>query len=183
MREGGSAWLGFLGVMLLLPACGEGVEVLGGFPGSARAPDLEASNTTQASEGFAVPRPPFSKSIFPCMDCHGERKPDPTPRELEEHEQIQLRHGSRDRWCFDCHTVDNRDVLHLAGGAPVPFTESYRLCGQCHGDKFRDWRVGVHGKRSGPKQYLLCVHCHDPHSPRFKPLAPLARPLRPEENR
>jgi len=48
----------------------------------------------------------------------------------------------------------------------VPFTASYELCGQCHGDKYRDWKVGVHGKRTGmwngKKTYYLCVNCHNP---------------------
>ena len=96
-------------------------------------------------------------------------------------------------------------MLHLTSGAPVPFTESYRLCGQCHGDKLRDWRVGVHGKRvgrwDGEKTYFLCVNCHNPHTPRFKGveevvvdgkqtvaptlriLKPEPRPRRPEEQR
>jgi len=42
----------------------------------------------------------------------------------------------------------------------IPFTESYYLCGQCHGDIFRDWKAGVHGKRTGmwngKKEYVLC---------------------------
>ena len=63
-------------------------------------------------------------------------------------------------------------MLRLASGDTVPFTESYRLCGQCHGDKFRDWRLGVHGKRigrwDGQKVYFLCVNCHNPHTPGFK---------------
>jgi len=45
-------------------------------------------------------------------------------------------------------------------------------CGQCHGDKYRDWRAGIHGKRvgqwDGEKSYFLCVNCHNPHSPGFK---------------
>ena len=40
-------------------------------------------------------------------------------------------------------------MLHLASGERVPFDESYRLCGQCHGEKQRDWRAGVHGRRTG----------------------------------
>jgi hypothetical protein len=94
-----------------------------------------------------------------------------------------LRHDAQHRWCLDCHDGANRDVLHLANGAPVPFEESYRLCGQCHGDKYRDWRAGVHGRRTGSwdgaKQYLLCVHCHDAHAPAFQPLEPEPPPARP----
>ncbi len=133
---------------------------------------------------FQVPPPPFSEGIFPCSECHADLPPDPTVRVLEnEHTEIKLEHGGENRWCLDCHDVNDRDKLHLANGTPVPFAESYRLCGQCHGDKYRDWRAGVHGKRTGywngAKRYLLCAHCHNPHSPKFKPLKPLPPPIRP----
>jgi hypothetical protein len=150
--------------------------------------------------------PPFSEGIFPCMACHADQK-DPTRRELGFHDEQQsiFDHDAEHRWCLDCHDLENRDVLRLASGATVPFTESYRLCGQCHGDKFRDWRAGIHGKRvgqwDGAKTYLLCVSCHNPHSPAFKgvkeivvdgkttvaptleKLRPEPRPRRPEEMR
>jgi hypothetical protein len=130
--------------------------------------------------------PPFTPGIFPCSQCHSG-DPDRTRRELAFHDDVQGKfdHDAEHRWCLDCHDATDRDVLRSASGAPIPFTESYRLCGQCHGDKYRDWRVGVHGKRTGQwdgkKTYLLCVNCHDPHSPRFKAMAPEPRPRRPEE--
>ena len=65
------------------------------------------------------------------------------------HTDIVLKHDETHRWCLDCHDATNRDVLHLASGERVPFEESYRLCGQCHGEKYRDWRAGVHGRRTG----------------------------------
>src|SRR5262249_34928651 len=153
-----------------------------------KLPAGESSEPTlPQNEQIAVPPPPFSDGVFPCQDCHVNLDPDAKPRVLEEHTQIELHHGDRQRWCFDCHNPDNRDVLRLASGTLVPFWESYRLCGQCHGDKYRDWRIGVHGKRTGfwngKKQYLLCAHCHDPHAPHFKSLKPLPPPLRPEEIR
>ncbi len=137
---------------------------------------------------FSVPPPPFSEDIFPCSDCHSDMEPDPTRRELEEHTEIaeMFNHASEQRWCLDCHNQNDRDKLRLANGDLVSFEESYFLCGQCHGTIFRDWKAGVHGKRTGEwngkKVYRLCVHCHNPHSPRFKPIAPLPPPLRPEEN-
>jgi len=155
---------------------------------------------------FEARPPPFSDGIFPCMECHQAQK-DPTRRERGFHDEQQSvsDHDAEHRWCLDCHDLQNRDVLRLASGATVPFTESYRLCGQCHGDKFRDWRAGVHGKRvgmwDGPKTYLLCVSCHNPHSPSFKgvreivvdgkvtvaptlqKLKPEPRPVRPDEMR
>lgn len=150
------------------------------------APSAESAAQTQLPEGRPeVPAPPFSDGIFPCSDCHKQMKPNTTRRKLEMHDDIVLKHDEKNRWCLDCHSADNRDMLHLASGDLVPFSESYRLCGQCHGEKYRDWRAGVHGRRigewqaSGHKQYLLCVNCHSPHSPRFKPLQPKPMPIRP----
>jgi hypothetical protein len=135
---------------------------------------------------FEVPPPPFSSAdIYPCTQCHDKTlPPDPRRRKLEQaHEDIVLHHDEEHRWCLDCHDAENRDMLRLANGTLVKFEESYRLCGQCHGDKYRDWRAGVHGRRTGswdgPKQYLLCVHCHYSHAPKFKPLAPKPPPMRP----
>jgi len=130
-----------------------------------------------------VPPPPFSDGIFPCSDCHEYMETNPEIRELEdEHTDIHLHHGPK--WCWDCHNPDDRDYLRLADGSLIEFDESYKLCGQCHGPKLRDWRLGIHGKRTGqwngPKEYLLCAHCHDPHTPAFKSMKPLPPPVRPE---
>lgn len=133
---------------------------------------------------FNVPPPPFSEEeIFPCTECHDDPDPDTEPRELGMHEEIQLNHGPKDRWCFDCHNPGDRDYLRLVNGTLVGFDESYKLCGQCHGTIYRDWREGIHGRRrgywNGAKSYLLCAHCHNPHSPAFQPLKPLPPPVRP----
>ncbi len=155
---------------------------------TAFASPPEKKGDASAPEGIQVPKPPFSEGIFPCTSCHDGKsmKVDTHRRELGMHSEIQeiLHHGPN-RWCLDCHDAQNRDRLHLAGGEPVAFTASYLLCGQCHGDKLRDWRVGIHGKRTGSwngqKQYLLCVNCHNPHSPHFKPLKPMPPPTRPDD--
>lgn len=145
----------------------------------------ESSTAVPTAEGLHVPPPPFSAGVFPCTNCHDPELPVNTRRrELPNaHAEIRLRHDEEHRWCLDCHDAGNRDVLHLAGGELVPFEESHRLCGQCHGDKYRDWRAGVHGRRTGhwdgAKTYLLCVHCHDAHTPRFQPIEPMPPPQRP----
>jgi len=152
--------------------------------------------------------PPFTEGIFPCSGCHdGKEKVNTARRELGFHDEQQsvFAHDAEHRWCLDCHDAQKRDQLHLTNGDLVPFTESYRLCGQCHGDKLRDWRAGVHGKRignwDGVKTYFLCVNCHNPHAPLFKgeketvvdgrkvvmptleKIKPEPRPRRPEEMR
>jgi len=129
-----------------------------------------------------------------CVACHQERG---KPAECEtchteirepQHHAIKLNHAEEQRGCLDCHHPDDRDVLRLVNGTSVPFAESYRLCGQCHGPKLRDWKLGLHGKRTGmwdgAKQYLLCVHCHtNPHAPQIPPMRPDPPPMRPENVR
>ncbi len=172
----------------LLPGAAVAVAIAAACAGVAAHAAPPAPRSAPSDSGnlqFPVPPPPFSEGIFPCSQCHKDMTPNPKRRELkEEHTNIVLNHAQGQRWCLDCHDLTNRDKLHLISGEKIGFDESYRLCGQCHGDKYRDWKVGVHGKRTGEwngrKQYLLCAHCHNPHSPRFKPLKPLPPPVRPQ---
>lgn len=146
-----------------------------------------AAPAPSTAAGIEVPPPPLSEGVFPCSDCHDPDIPTNTRRrELTmAHQDLVLRHDQEHRWCLDCHSSTDRDKLHLASGELVDFNESYKLCGQCHGDKYRDWRAGVHGRRSGEwnghKTYLLCVHCHNAHAPAFQPLEPRPPPKRPRE--
>ncbi|MDA3954054.1 MAG: hypothetical protein PF485_10420 [Bacteroidales bacterium] len=144
---------------------------------------ISNSENNQNTEIAASP-PPFSDEyIFPCSECHAEMEVNTQPRLLEMHEEIveSYNHDSENRWCLACHDANIRDSLRLASGKLLDFKESYKLCGQCHGDKLRDWKAGIHGKRTGywngKKEYLLCVHCHDPHSPRFKKFKPDPPPV------
>jgi hypothetical protein len=131
-----------------------------------------------------VPPPPLSEDYYPCSMCHEDMETNLQRRELEEfHDDIVLKHDEENRWCMDCHDANNRDMLHSASGQLISFEESYKLCGQCHGPKLRDWKEGIHGRRTGNwngrKEYLLCAHCHDPHSPRYKSMKPDPPPQKP----
>lgn len=158
-------------------------------PQQAETKQAEKKESGDIQGDIQVPPPPFSEDIFPCSECHNEdMPPNPQRRELEEfHDDIVFKHDAKNRWCLDCHDAQNRDKLHLADGRLVDFKESYILCGQCHGPKLRDWRNGVHGRRTGSwngqKKYLLCAHCHNPHSPRFKKMKPEPVPVKPENLR
>jgi len=154
----------------------------------AKSDTLKGSEQKNSqSNDIAVSSPPFSDGIFPCMECHKDQQTNPVRRELMMHDDIDtiFSHDRENRWCLDCHYDKNRDSLKLASGKVLDFKESYKLCGQCHGDKYRDWKVGVHGKRTGDwngkKKYYLCVNCHNPHSPRFKPIKPLPPPVKQED--
>ncbi|OGV70611.1 MAG: hypothetical protein A3K19_06455 [Lentisphaerae bacterium RIFOXYB12_FULL_65_16] len=148
------------------------------------APDPLEGLTAGVGE-IQVPPPPLNPETWPCSQCHDKDLRNSERRVLTAaHEDIVLHHAEESRWCLDCHDFEDRDKLHLANGEKIPFEESYRLCGQCHGPTYRDWRLGIHGKRTGywdgSKRYLLCVNCHWPHAPKFKPLQPLPAPVRPE---
>ncbi|MBI5213086.1 MAG: hypothetical protein HY957_06905 [Nitrospirae bacterium] len=131
---------------------------------------------------FFVPKPPPSGS-FPCSKCHTYRAIDKKKRKLElSHTGITLKHAEEQRWCYDCHEGDK---LRLQNGQLIDFEKSYLLCGQCHGTIFRDWKAGIHGKRTGlwdgEKVYRLCVSCHDPHQPKYKPIEPKEPPIKPAD--
>ena len=146
-----------------------------------------ASIANGTSEEFPVSPPPLTEGIFPCSNCHASMETNRKKRELKgEHTEIKLHHAEAMRWCLDCHDVKDRDKLRLYNGELIGFKESYRLCGECHGNVFKDWKAGIHGKRTGyflsgagKRTYFLCAHCHDPHEPKFKPLKPEPPPSLP----
>ncbi len=178
-----------MGVFLLLVLCiaPKGMAETAGND----KPDKQGA---EAAQEYSVPPPLVYQSLYPCQACHRRdtrgvssqlekesgflgkyiRKPDPQPRILiKMHRNINLNHAEW-MWCLNCHDTDERNYLRLITGEKISFEKSYRLCGQCHGSIFRDWKIGIHGRRvgnwKGKKLYLLCSHCHDPHSPQFRKL-------------
>ncbi len=180
-------WLTLMGLVVLYAlhqgSRGDATTEPGGTVGAKQKTAVKS-----VKDDIQVPPPPFSDGIFPCSECHATQETNPYRRVLTDaHEDIIFTHDAENRWCLDCHDAKNRDMLHMADGRLVDFKESYKLCGQCHGLKLRDWRNGVHGRRTGSwngqKQYLLCAHCHNPHAPKFKKLKPLPAPVKPENSK
>ena len=81
-----------------------------------------------------------------------------------------FQHGRGRIWCMDCHHTTQRNKLVDHFGDPISFDQPQLLCGKCHGDKLRDWRDGIHGKRigefvsTGKKRWFTCTECHNPHN-------------------
>ena len=176
-------------IPLVIIICLLFVAFTGCNPDTKDKQDFSISKTDSTdiilNSAILIPVEAVTLDYFPCNDCHSELEPNTQRRELTEmHDDVIFDHDSENRWCLACHNTLDRDSLILAGGKLLGFNESYKLCGQCHGPKFRDWNLGIHGKRTGEwngeKQYLLCVHCHDPHSPKFKGMEPLPIPRKPE---
>ncbi|MDR2187876.1 MAG: hypothetical protein LBE62_07455 [Azonexus sp.] len=85
-------------------------------------------------------------------------------------EIANLQHGRGRIWCLECHHTTQRNMLVDHFGDPISFDQPQLLCGKCHGDKLRDWRDGIHGKRigewasTGKKRWFVCTECHNPHN-------------------
>jgi len=81
-----------------------------------------------------------------------------------------FQHGRGRIWCLDCHHPTKRNMFVDNYGDTIAFDQPQLLCGKCHGDKLRDWRDGIHGKRigeftsTGKKRWFSCPECHNPHN-------------------
>jgi len=181
----------FSAVLTIAVMTAAALESMSETPAASSSPVTVAEKTESLAgdtEEFPVPVAPLPKTITPCRACHGPEKDFKINWTREEvirvHTNIRLEHGGIRVWCLDCHSPDERNFLvPLSDGKPIAFERSYELCGKCHGTKYRDWRHGIHGKRTGhwngKKTYFLCTNCHDPHSPLFRPINPMPPPKKP----
>lgn len=148
-------------------------------------------------EAVVRPREKQLKVFMPCTICHnGKTVPVPknkNPRLIQFHQDIvpdslQLMHGKGAIWCLDCHSMTNRDKLISHRDEEISFNQPQKLCGKCHGEAYRDWRDGIHGKRigswmkGGKKRWWVCTECHNPHTVQayiFQPIKPEPAPVLP----
>ena len=167
--------------VLMLAQCGAKPE-----PRKTGEAGVKMDPRIQVVYPIKVDRYRFKHNNFPCAECHqrGETV-DRTMRRLGEHTEIRLNHMGSGKWCFDCHSANDRNHLHLANGNAVNFSESYKLCQQCHAKVAADWEHGIHGKKKGSwqgeRKYFGCFHCHNAHDPKFPLYTPKPPPMRPED--
>lgn len=182
LRAGYLIAIGFWIVAVVLFFGGSGVDLPVVESGAA----VPASEIRTGAHRVALGDPPVMTNgavTQRCNDCHtlfeAEREPG---RELVQHTDIQLRHGSNDS-CLNCHDQGDREKLSIRNGDPVGFADVAQLCAECHGPVYRDWLKGAHGKTLGAwdptnaaSVRLTCSQCHDPHNPAYAPMAPLPGP-------
>jgi len=119
---------------------------------------------------------------FPCTECHKyiDEKLTAEGNRPPSHIRLDFVHMKDINKCSTCHNPGNMDQLITLNGNKVRFDESFTVCVQCHGEKGRDWKRGIHGKQvgswAGKKVRYNCTECHDPHSPKFRAMAPVSSP-------
>ena len=88
---------------------------------------------------------------------------------------------------FEPARVGSRTGTDLAAALSLAYglfpADALRLCAQCHGPQYRDYRHGAHGGMRGhwdlsrgPRERNHCVACHDPHAPAFGQFEPVPGP-------
>lgn len=125
------------------------------------------------------------RSGIPCATCHeagstdalADREGHPQPM----HAELLLEHG--ELGCSSCHDGESPGHLVLAGGERVPMANYMRLCAQCHGPQYRDYKHGSHGGmkgywdlRRGPRTRNGCIACHAAHAPAYPQVIPAPQP-------
>ena len=145
----------------------------------------EITDATRGDFANAVVKPRTPQLMYynmgpnGCESCHnGKMVPYPKnnkPRLITMHQDVvenslKLMHGHGALWCLNCHSDKHRNNLVDRQGELISFNQPQKLCGGCHGDKYIDWRGGVHGKRIGSwkigskKRWWVCTECHNPHT-------------------
>lgn len=142
----------------------------------------------------------LSSSPSSCVKCHYEEE----KYAIMTMNWATTKHGQNKVDCSRCHGGNSEGAtLKEAKGPETKFKKldprlqnrkgpmesfddlAFEYCGQCHGTMYRDWKTGIHGKRTGSwngeKEYRLCIYCHNPHNPKFPQLKPMPPPRRPEE--
>lgn len=178
--------------------------LIGGLAGGCQrsAPQLESQAAAEASATLyeteirpaPAPRGVATATLdgrgqavrLPCQSCHSVRPADVTTARSSDldtfHQGLSMAHGKLT--CVSCHNPgDGYQTLRLADGQAIAFSESMTLCAQCHGTQFRDYQHGAHGGMrgywnltQGGRTRNHCLHCHDPHAPKYPVFMPAVGP-------
>jgi len=121
-----------------------------------------------------------------CASCHANLAPNLLRRSPDEpamkfHAGLDFAHGSLS--CLSCHHEQDYNLLRLADGTQVAYSDVMTMCAQCHAPQARDWVHGAHGgmnghwdRTRGPRFRKNCIDCHDPHMPAFPTMTPAFKP-------
>ncbi|MCA9671416.1 MAG: hypothetical protein KC503_37725 [Myxococcales bacterium] len=155
--------------LALVAAVASGCQRSDAAPASASA--AAAAAARRPTRVIRIARREGKVREYPCLKCHDKitavlQRPTPIKR----HTAIRIKHFKGADACYVCHDTRAMNRLALLSGESVGYDASYELCGQCHGEKRRDFAIGAHGKLvggwRGTAYKYNCVDCHDPHHPK-----------------
>lgn len=126
----------------------------------------------------------MGEDAFSCSICHDGFTGGLQEQALEgQHAHIEFDHGLNVS-CLNCHNRYDSDAYAYHDESIIPADEPNRLCAKCHGPQYRNWNLGIHGRRGpywnelfGPVIKLDCIQCHDPHKPKFQLMKPEPAPV------
>lgn len=179
------AW--WISIVFVLLAVSFALDIWGDKKEIREHPPVEEVyySTHPVREPFASAKTKQGAFVYDCADCHQNLEPPDENRPLVgAHTDIVLHHEQA-MSCYTCHSKNNREQLMDIYGKEVSFEQSDQLCRRCHGPRYRDWELGIHGRpmghwdtTKGERHNLTCVYCHDPHQPKFQPMKPSPPPSR-----
>lgn len=122
--------------------------------------------------------------FYPCVDCHPVSideagKPSrPLPVDFKDHGIKLESHdvlGKGSAACLMCHEPATRNpgMLRTVDGTLIDIKSGdvSKLCQTCHFQKYEEFEAGIHGKH---EKSCTAAGCHDPHSPGYFNVGPLA---------
>lgn len=123
--------------------------------------------------------------FYPCTDCHPVTvdkvtgKPShPIPIDFKGHGIVLEGHdvlGKDEAACLTCHddSEHNPGLLRAVDGTRIDVKtgDIARLCQKCHFEKYNQFKQGTHGKHLAS---CVAAGCHDPHTPQYIYVGPLA---------
>lgn len=152
-----------------------------GCAGRGVAEEAPSAASTPSSSDVQIARREGSIALYPCNSCHDKIEPTDRPLPLAgKHHTMVFAHFEGVTQCYLCHDRGDMNRLRLLTEDGLSFDASHRLCGQCHGEKMRDFDLGAHGKVvggwRGSRYRYTCVDCHNPHHPQREQVLALPAP-------
>ena len=119
------------------------IFILSGFLVFAGLALIGNSTSVKADSGDNQP--------LDCLSCHQV--------DLNYHDAL----GTGNEACWTCHVSTDMTKLTLKNGTELELSQAPQLCGECHEQRYSEWKEGTHGLPLVAQ--ANCVYCHNPHQP------------------